>query len=83
MQLSEQVKKMNRFNNENITLVNVSRAQARRLEQEKEALQNQVQISKPEVSVYMWRRCDSSRPGHFSLLRVAWERGYIFSLAIR
>ena len=27
MQLSEQMKKMNRFNNENITLVNVSRAQ--------------------------------------------------------
>jgi len=46
MQLSEQMKKLSVFNDHNVTLVNTLKAQARKLEQEK---QNEVQIAKTEV----------------------------------
>ena len=50
-QISEQMKKLSRYNNDNIALYNKSKAQVRRLEQEKEALQNEVQIAKAEVCI--------------------------------
>jgi len=51
-QLSEQMNKLSGLNDENVTLVNVLKAQVRKLEQEKETLQNEVQIAKTEVCVY-------------------------------
>ena len=41
--------KLSRFNDDNITLVNVLQAQVRKQEQEKEALQNEVQSARTEV----------------------------------
>lgn len=48
-QLSEKLRKLSGFNNTNIELYNVSKAQVRKLEKEKEYLQNEVQIAKTEV----------------------------------
>ena len=49
LQLSEQISKLSGFNNENLTQVNALKAQVRKLEQEKEVLQNDVQSAKTEV----------------------------------
>jgi len=48
-QLSEQIKKLSGFNDENLTQVNALKAQVKKLEQEKEVLQNEVQSAKTEV----------------------------------
>jgi len=51
-QLSEQMNKLSGFNDENVALMNGLYAQVRKLEQEKEALQNEVEIAKTEVRMY-------------------------------
>jgi len=48
-QLAEQINRLSGFNDENLTRVNALKAQVRKLEQEKEALQNEVQSAKTEV----------------------------------
>ena len=48
-QLSEQMNKLSGLNDENVALVNMLKAQVRKLEQEKEALQNEVQSARTEV----------------------------------
>ena len=56
--LSEQVTKLNGLNDDNIALLNEVKAQARKLEQEKEALQNEVQSAKTEVCISPVRSFD-------------------------
>jgi len=51
-QLSEQMNKLSGLNDENVILVHALKAQVRKLEQEKETLQNEVQIAKTEVCMY-------------------------------
>ena len=50
--LSEQMMKLSGFSADSIALTNELKAQIRRLEQEKEALQNEVQITKTEVCTF-------------------------------
>ena len=61
MQLSEQMKKLSVFNDGNVKLVNMLKAQARKLEQEK---QNEVQIAKTEVctpvGAFLYVSCTST-----------------------
>jgi len=51
-QFCEQMNKLSGLNNENVTLINGLKAKVRKLEQEKEALQNEVQIAETEVCMY-------------------------------
>lgn len=59
-QLFEQMNKLSEFNDESITLVHALRVQVRRLEQEKEDLQNEVQITKSEVCTLVGSFLDGS-----------------------
>ena len=51
-QLAEQLMKLIGLDDDNVALVNEMKAQVRRLEQEKESLQNEAQIAKTEVWMY-------------------------------
>ena len=52
LQLSQQTKNLSGFSGDESTLINELKTQVRRLEEEKETLQNEVQIAKTEVYVY-------------------------------
>jgi len=52
-QLTEQIKKLSGFSDELTALVNNLNTQVKKLEGEKAALQNEVQIAKTEVHMYV------------------------------
>lgn len=60
LQLSQQTKKLSGFNDDESTLINELKTQVRRLEEEKETLQNEVQIAKAEVYIYRLALLDLS-----------------------
>ena len=52
-QLTEQIKKLSGFSDELTTLVNTLQTNVKKLEGEKAALQNEVQIAKTKVCTYV------------------------------
>ena len=56
-QLSQQLTKLSGLNADGNAVINELKAQVRKLEQEKESLQNEVQIAKTEVCMSMHSPC--------------------------
>ena len=56
-QLSQQLTKLSGLNADGNAVINELKAQVRNLEQEKESLQNEVQIAKTEVCMSMHSPC--------------------------